>query len=141
MTGTVAGKKKKRGLTRKGLNGGSTLRARRSSQFMCRKNGWALEIQQQQFCHISICQYTAHTHFYDSAPQMFLPGPQLHLLVQPRVAVRHFVSAAERKKNNCRLFFSTTSNFNKAVTTRKAHERKKIGFHSSPFSGGPWLLV
>lgn len=46
-----------------------------------------------------------------------------------------------KEKKNCRLFFSTTSNFNKAVTTRKAHERKKIGFHSSPFSGGPWLLV
>lgn len=28
-------------LTRKGLNGGSTLRERRSSQFICRKNGWA----------------------------------------------------------------------------------------------------
>lgn len=30
-------------LTRKGLNGGSTLRARRSSQFICRKNRWAWE--------------------------------------------------------------------------------------------------
>lgn len=34
-------------LTRYGLNGGSTLRARRSSQLMWRKNGWALETQWQ----------------------------------------------------------------------------------------------
>ena len=37
--------KKKKNLTRYGLNGGSTLRAKRSSQFVCRKNGWALETQ------------------------------------------------------------------------------------------------
>lgn len=39
---------KKCKLTRYGLNGGSTLRARRSSQFIWRKNGWALEIQWRQ---------------------------------------------------------------------------------------------
>lgn len=43
------------------------------------------------------------------------------------------------RKKNCIL--TTTSNFNKDVIKREEHKRKKEGFHSSPFSRGPWLLV
>lgn len=64
---------------------------------------------------------------------MPLPGPQLRLPVQPLVAVRRFVSAAERQKFGD--FF--LRDHIQGVT----RQRGVGGSHSSPFSGDPWLLA
>lgn len=92
------------------------------------------------FFHISIHQYTAHTHFYDSTFNRCI-YLDLSCISWSSPESQWGISFQQLKEKNCRLILTTTSNFNKDVTKREAHERKKEGFHSSPFSRGPWLLV
>lgn len=75
-------------------------------------------------------------HAYTSV--VYLPGPQQHLLVPPRVAMRHYVSAAARE--NVKVPFVCPCKQYSRSTASEAYCRWE-DFHSSPFSEGPWLLA
>lgn len=61
--------------------------------------------------------------------QMNLPGPQQHLLVQPRVVTRHFVSAAETQRFQTLLYCDAPTLFHWGVNWRHMVQRKR--FHSA----------